>query len=520
MSQLARADQQYETLAALRTMEGRATVGDVVAATGLDAADAQTSLKELLESHRGHLAVSDSGELLYEFDPRLIRRGSEPLLARVRRTAARLFEKGFKAWIVVMLVVYFVVFVVLVIAAVVAGQKGDGDRGGLGGGRRGGHRGGGLPIPNLWLWYWIWGPRWRIGRPYYGRRWERTLDREDKVPFYKKVFAFVFGPDEPRPTRKQLDRSTLRLVRARKGVLTAPELVEHTGLPRHEAEDEMGRLMASYDGEPVVTPRGEVAYAFPGLMMSAHGRVTEREPDPAWLRLEYPKELTGNTVGANAAVVGMNGFNLVAAATAPWFIFPRLGLGGTWAVVGLVVIPVVFSLLFFAVPGLRMLSVVRENRRRRRRNIRKVVLGLVYRRALEGASVTVEEAREHAAARLEDQAVPRGAVESVLHDLAAEFDAEVSPDEDGALRYSFPAVHQAFAAAEEVRRQLSLEGRTPGEIVFHTGDSAVEAGERELEAFDRELAGYIPDTDRVGYEADYEVVAFEEELERRGLVGT
>lgn len=520
MSQIAPPGPQPEVLSALRSLDGRATVGDVVAATGLDAPDAREALHDLLESRRGHLAVSDSGELLYEFDPKLIERGREPLGVRLRRAAARGLKKGFKAWIVVMLVVYFVVFVVLVIAALVASQRGGGDRdGGFGGGRRGGHHRGGLPIPNLWLWYWIWGPRWRVGRPYYGHRWERTLEKEDKVPFYKKVFAFVFGPDEPRPTRRQLDRSTLRLIRARRGVLTAVELLEHTALPLPEAEEEMGRLTGAYDAEPVVAPEGEIAYAFPDLMVSAHGKVEAREPNPAWLRLEYDKDLTGNTWGANALVAGMNGFTLVAAATAPWFIFPRLGLGGPLAFLGLVVVPVIFSLLFFAVPGLRMLGVVRENRRRRARNVRRVVVGLVYRRALEERPVTEAEAAEHAAARLEYGGFERTAAVEALHDLAAELGADVDPDESGALAYRFPAVRRAFAAAEDVRHRLALDEREPGAVVYHTGDSTAEAGRRELEAFDRELAGYVPATDRVGYEADYELVAFDEELERRRRVG-
>ena len=51
---------------------------------------------------------------------------------------------------------------------------------------------------------------------------------------------------------------------------------------------------------------------------------------------------------------------------------------------------------------------------------------------------------------------------------------------------------------------------------------AVEAGERELRLFDKELAGdvdldrYLPATDRVDFEDDYEIVAFDEELQRRG----
>ncbi len=521
MSTLALADRQYDILAALRRLDGKATVGDVVAATGLAAEDSKAALKSLLETHRGQLAVSDSGELLYEFDPKLIERGTEPLWARFKRRAWQIFSKAFKAWIVIMLVVYFVIMVVLVVAALFANQQGGNNRrGGWGGGR--GRRGGGDMFPNLLFWYWIWSPRWYIGRPYYGHRWERTLDKDDKVPFYKKVFAFVFGPDRPKPTRQQLDRSILRLIRARDGVVSTAELVEHTGLPLPEAEQEMGRLVGAYDGEPTVSRDGELAYAFPSLMLSAHGHVTAREPNPAWMRLEYPLELTGNTAGANAVVSGMNAFTLVAGATAPWFIFPRLGLGGPAAFVGLVVIPVIFSLMFFSIPGLRMLGVIRENRRRAKRNVRRLVLGLVYSEALgKAGAITLDDAVAHVSSRL-DREVKRGEVERVLNELAAEFDAEVEPDADGKLAFRFPAIRREFVAAEAVRRSLSLGEREIGDIVYDTGDSEAEADARDQAAFDRSLAeadltSYLPSPERVGFEDDWEAVAFEEEMRGRGV---
>ena len=118
---------------------------------------------------------------------------------------------------------------------------------------------------------------------------------------------------------------------------------------------------------------------FPELMVSAHGTVQERDPAPAWRRLEPSKPLTGNTAGTNALIVAMNGFNLAAAATAPWFIFPRLGISGLAAEIALIWVPVAFSSVFFAVPGLRWLGVTRENTRRALRNVRKAVLGLVSR---------------------------------------------------------------------------------------------------------------------------------------------
>jgi hypothetical protein len=398
VSTLVLAGQQADILTSLRRLGGRGTVGDVVSDSGLPSDAVRGGLKALLESHQGHLAVSDSGERLYAFDSKLIERGTEPFLARARSTLGRVLTKGFKAWIVAMLVVYFVVFVVLVIAALFAKQGGNDSRGGGWGGRRGGHGG---HMPNLWFWYWIWGPRWYIGRPYYGQRWERTLEGGDKVPFYKKVFAFVFGPDRPEPNQKQLDRGKLRLIRARNGVITTAELVEHEGSTFAAAESEMARLVGAYDGEVAVSPDGELVYAFPDVMSTAHDQRSARAPNPAWLRLEYPRELTGNTPGANAAVAGMNAFTLVAAATSPLFIFPRLGLGGTAAFLGLVIVPVVFSVLFFAGPLVRMAGVALENRRRATRNVRRVLLGLVYKRSLEqGSPIALDEAHGFVKARL------------------------------------------------------------------------------------------------------------------------
>ena len=511
---------QADILSSLRASNGRATVGDVVTRSGLRSDEVRAGLKALLESHKGHLAVTDSGELVYEFDPRFIERETEPFLVRAKRRASELIAKGFKAWIVIMLVVYFVVFVALVIAAIFASQRGNDSRGGLGGGRGRSH--GGFHFDPL-IWYWIWGPRWRIGRPYYGRRWERTLDRDDRVPFYKKVFAFVFGPDRPKPTRKQLDRGTLRLIRARDGIVSTAELVQHTGAPFEDAEIEMGRLLGAYDGEALVSPDGEIVYAFPGVMASVDGGRDVREPNPAWLRLEHPLELTGNTAGANAIVVGMNAFTLLAGATAPWFIFPRLGLGGSAAFVGLVLVPVVFSVLFFAGPLLRMVGVRIENRRRRRRNVRRVLLGLVYRRSLEGASIGVGEAHSYVGSRLEGASVSVGQIEALLHELAADLDADVSVADDGGVSYRFDAIRRQLAASETVRAKLRLEQRDLGEIVFSTSDSPEDADRRDADAFDRELSGepgsldrYLPAVDRIGFEDDFEIVAFEEELRGRG----
>jgi uncharacterized membrane protein len=529
---VATAEARPDVLKALRSLGGRGTLGDVVSSVGLPRDQVEDILKSLLESHQGHLEVSESGELVYLFDRKLIRRDRVPTIQRLRSAAKKILTSAFKGWIVAMLVVYFVVFVVLVILALVAMSRGGNRRSGGSFGRSAGRHHGHFHFPSFWLWYYIWTPRWRLGSPYYGRRWEATLEKDARPPFYKKVFAFVFGPDRPEPTRKQLDRGTLRLIRARKGALTTAELVEHTAMALPDAEEEMGRLLGSYAGEPTVSRDGELVYTFPELMTSAHGKVKAREPNPAWMRMEYPLELTGNEKKHDAVIIGMNGFTLVAAATAPGFIIPQVsayypslawlaGTAGFWA---LVIIPVVFSVLFFSIPLLRVLGVRRENRAREARNVRRQVLGLVYREALAGGgAVTVEAATAHVQARMKDRTVDPGAVEAALHQLAAEFDADVSAGQsgEGSLRFSFPAIRKQFLASETVRRRLKLEEGKIGKVVYSSADSPEEASERDQAAFDRELAAnvdltaYLPSPDRAGFEDEFEIVAFEEELKRR-----
>jgi hypothetical protein len=183
----------------------------------------------------------------------------------------------------------------------------------------------------------------------------------------------------------------------------------------------------------------------------------------------------------------------------------------------------VFSVVFFAGPLVRMAGVGLENRRRRSRNIRRVLLGLVYRRSLEeGPPIGAQEARAFVASQLEGEAVSEKDVTNVLDALAAELDAEVSVADDGVVRYAFPAIRTQYEASEKVRAVLRLEDRTLGEIVFDTGDTSQQESDRAGAAFDRALADptehgldrFLPTVDRVSYQDDFELVAFDEELKR------
>jgi hypothetical protein len=530
---------------ALKRLDGTATVGDVAAETGLAQAEAEAALRDLLEHYQGHLAVGDRGDLLYRFDPKFLERDHAPTWVRIRETAWDVFKALYKVSVAVVLVVYVVIFVALAIAAIVAANK-DGDGGdifeGGGGDRRGGGGFGGLG--DLLFWYWIWNPNWGWGRPYYGDRYGLPRDRRDRLaraqrpPFYKKVFAYVFGPDRPEDTPERRDRQLLRLARARGGVLAPADLVQATGMGLQEAEEELARLMVAHDGEAEAT-EGGVVHTFPQLMVSADTDRADRRPPPAWRRLEPDLPLTGNSTGSNVAITLLNGFNLVAALSAPFTIFPALGISGAAAWIGLSIFPAAFSASFFAIPLLRRFGVRRENRKRRERNVRRTLLGLLTRASLEGdeaGRISETEAIRTVREALGEKYGKPKRVRDAIDRFIAEFDGEVDVDAEGATHYRFPGFRTAIETAIAIRERARLS-RGVGSIVYDSGDDAREAAERDLAAFDDTLSAgspldalegpdvdevgdgrtlYLDDPTRFAYRDELELAAMEEIMRQRG----
>jgi hypothetical protein len=63
-------------LDALRGRGGKLTRSDAMAVSGLPEAETQQALTVLLKEYRSHLSATESGELVYEFDPAFERRGA------------------------------------------------------------------------------------------------------------------------------------------------------------------------------------------------------------------------------------------------------------------------------------------------------------------------------------------------------------------------------------------------------------------------------------------------------------
>ena len=443
-------DQRAQTvmLSALRVRGAKLTRSDAIAASGLPEDEASRALTGLLKEYRSHLSATESGELLYDFDPAFKRRDAVPLRERAAAAAAvawRAFSFLFKVAIVATLVGYFLVFVAMMIAMMFARSSSDRDD----------DRGGGFGIgPLFWFWGWDAGP----GHDPYGRRYARAVPAAPRVPFYKRVFAFVFGPPASKVDPLEDEKRIVGYIRAQRGRIAPVDLVRLMGWSFPRAEEEATRLMVDYGGEPEVTDDGVVVYVFKALRKTA-GAPADATVSAAWAseRLEPTPPLTGNEPGTNALIGIFNGFNLLA----PFWIVPAFEARThisleSWHT-AFYSFPIAFSALFFAVPVGRWLKGRIAERARRTRNDRRRLLGRIF--AGNGA-------------RLRDELAPTPQLGAMLDRELVSLGGDVAaePDDRGRVRYTFPRIEQETAALARARAAAPSAERDAGAIIFSSAD--------------------------------------------------
>lgn len=428
-------------LTALRRHRGPLTQADAVTLSGLPAPATEQALTVLLKEYRSHLSATESGELVYEFDPRFERRDRVSLrerLARAGQALWKVFTFLFKISIVTTLVAYFLIFVAMLLALLFARRSNDRDRDG------------GFDL--TWPLFWMWG--WDPGR--HGGRGRRRPSRGPRKALYKKVFEFVFGPPRPDEDPLRDEKEILAYIRRSRGRIAAADLVLLMGWDFPRAEEEATRLLIDYGGEPEVTDDGVVLYVFKDIRKTAQERsALDVVPRKAWERMESRPPLTGNSSATNVTIALFNGFNLVA----PFTVVPAFEasleapLGHTFL---LSTYPVLFSSMIFAVPLGRWLVERGRDGGRRRRNARRAILRTAF--ANQGAALPPA------------QLAPDPTTARVLEQSLVVLGGDVVTDTEGNVRYAFPRIAEELAAAGQARQQASGAEMDAGAIVFSSKD--------------------------------------------------
>lgn len=427
-------------LEALRGQGGQLTKADAVAKSGLPVPVTEQALGDLMKEFRSHVAATEQGELIYQFDPSFTRRDAvrfSEKLAKVGNALWKGFTFLFKISIVTTLAVYFLVFVAMLLALIFARRSSD-DR------DDGGHMNFGWPL----LWMWGWGPM-DDGRHHRRRR-------EPGKPLYKKVFEFVFGPPKAPVDPLAEEKEILAYIRQKNGRIAAVDLVELMGWDFARAEEEATRLLINYGGEPEVTDDGVVVYAFKDIRKTAAPGQPEPTVRRAWERLESTPPLTGNRTGTNVAIGLFNGFNLLA----PFWIVPAFEarLPETFAGQEFLLrdYPLLFSLMVFAVPLGRWVVEQFRGPGRKKRNARKRLLQRVLVRRGQAAP--------------EQALAPDAELAQSLNKELVALGGDIETDANGQVLYTFPRVREELAAMDKARTQASTKERDPGAIVFTSKD--------------------------------------------------
>jgi hypothetical protein len=474
------------------------TVADAATASGLALRDADRGLHWLSAEYRGHLRVTESGELLFLFPygfakPWETRDRISKALGAIGHAAVGVLRFIVRAWVMIVLVGYVALFVAIVLGMLFANQNGRNDR-------RGRLPGGDIALVFLRVLgdalFWTFHPfsPFAVGyRGYgygYGSRGALAPARsqrapKDETPFYEKVNRFFFGPTPPPEDPRATERKVVAELRAQKGRIGLADVMRVTGMPREQADPMMARLMLDYDGDVEVSEEGGIYYRFESMRKTAEAEATSPassrtasadvpRPRAAWDELKELLPLTGNSAGSNVLILALNGFNLIMSLVAidvnltlsklP-FLFGRIPLealpyAGTPIVLG--IIPLVFSLALLLLPIARAVAIPFKARALSREKGRLAILRAVLSRISQKAPVTDQalvEAWKGATGEAPDsKEVTRRVVE-----LGG--DAEVQED-TGEVRYRFVDLETEAAALEMEREHASDEEKKVGKVVF------------------------------------------------------
>jgi hypothetical protein len=472
------------------------TVADAAAKSGLALRDAEAGLTWLSSEYRGQLRVTADGDLVHLFPtgwskPWVVRDASKKFWGAIGHGVMGVLRFVVRAWVTIVLVGYAAIFLALIIGMTFANQNSDSRRSdrGLPGGELAYVLLRVLGDALFWTFH-PWSPfSYGYGYGYdqgYGAapvRQARPVRRgegEQKVPLYERVNRFFFGPQLPPEDPRESERLVLAAIRAGKGRIGLADVMRVTGLPRELADPMMARLMLDYEGDVDVSDDGGIVYRFEKIRRTAAEDVSgapAKDPPAAWTRVRALPPLTGNPVGANLAIVGLNAFNLLMGGWAiehgmtierVMHLFDKVPYHltdfGTPVALGLV--PMVFSALLFLLPIGRAIARPAKVREANEERGRLAVLREVLERVRSKQPVT-DEVLTQAWQKASGEPPPKKRIDQELVKLGG----DVAIEESGATRWRFADLETEAAAVEAEREAASDAEAKLGKVVFATDEN-------------------------------------------------
>ena len=233
--------------------------------------------------------------------------------------------------------------------------------------------------------------------------------RRERKPLYKAIYSFVFGDGDPDLGWETVEKKAfVAFAQANKGIVTNLEFMSITGLAPLQAEQRITRYLYEFEGSPEVTEGGTIYYSFPSLLRRKD-RADRTYGNSVPMRPIAP--FSANAKKANRTFCAFNAVNVLfgsyffAETFAPhgellsaiytginatkllivrgwdgfYFfthqLFGKLGgMADPTAFIGIAlgVVPLAFSLFFYAIPAIRARRLAARNERARNENLRRI----------------------------------------------------------------------------------------------------------------------------------------------------
>lgn len=452
---------------AIKTPEKPFTIADASTQSGLSFQETERDLYALVAEYRGEIIPTEKGDLLFRFPtgfskPWETQEALDLFFKKIKKGALGIAKFVVRAWITVVMVAYVAIFAAILIAISLANKSDRDDRGG--------NSFGSLVMFDVLFrvildsLFWTFHPfsplNTRYGVP---RR------RDSGMPFYEKVNRFFFGPEEIPVDPLENKKLVLEEIRAKQGRIGLLDVLRVTGMTREQADPFIAALMLEYNGEVKVSDFGGITYSFPELRKTTQ-TTTRTHREPSWLKKTVLAPLTGNPVGSNILIAGLNGFNLLMSTVAiseSWTIEKLSWIlrgvppnmmpqdFGTPLVLGW--IPFWFSTVLFVLPVIRLTTRPRAQAKVNRDNGRKgILLSILNKLTGRGIKEPVLEYAWQANA----------GVKPSTHELTREVvklggELELN-EQSGETLYRFPALELEVRALEKERAGAKLSEQDVG----------------------------------------------------------
>lgn len=295
-----------KVMQAVEQLGYRVTVGDVATQVGLNVAEANQSLLALASDAGGHLQVADTGDIVYLFPKNF------QAILRNKSLRLRLQELWKKVWGVLFYLIrisfgiFLIVSIALITIAIImimVSMNSDRDSGG-----RSSHSSGGIGFfyfPDLF---------WYLSPNYETRQRERQREKSD-LNFFEAVFSFLFGDGNPNANLEERRwQEIAAVIRNNRGAVVAEQIapyLDNLG-PEYakEYEDYMLPVLTRFNGQPAVSPEGQIIYYFPELQVSA---VNKRRKSLSVYLEEFPWRFSAASSEQIVLSAGLGVLNCVGA---------------------------------------------------------------------------------------------------------------------------------------------------------------------------------------------------------------